>query len=708
MTTPPDDRNPLGFHSQSGNQGGERPPIPLVDRGDRHCPKCGASVTPGQAVCTECGARLQRTPTTIRCRYCGKRASSELVICPHCGRELRPAPSRLLTWVLPGLVVAAFAAGIIWGNPLAWVQGDGGSDQTQQQAQEQAQAMAENVVITPIPGDGQGSEPPATPLPPQPTATSPVTPTEAAVAVAPTATSTDTPASTDTPTSAPTSTPTELPTETATEAPTETPTATNTPTSAPTETSTRTPTRKPTATRAATKVATKAATSTPTREPTATPTRRSTDTPTPAPTATPTRTRTPTRRPTATPTRQPTSTPIPASTGGQNSAASLNYTVQAGDTPVGIAERFGITVDQLLRANGLTREDATKIRPGQVLIIPRESGSGEIRVTYTVRPGDTIVGIAKRFGVTVEEMLQANGLTSQEAKELQVGRVLNVPVGGSQTATRATATRAPTATATVAPQRYTVRPGDTFVGIARRFRVNVENLMAANGMTNAEARLIRPGQVLVIPAPGQIYPTPTPKVTPSPTPATQVYTVRPGDTLLGIARRFKVRADDIMAANDMTPEEARLIRPGQKLIIPAPGQPVSTPEAKGTPGADEASYRLDAPVVVDPNPGVNVTCSASNIYFVLWEEVPGMAPDDEYVLFLGYLNGPPATRDDEEEEIVWVLEQRQGQRNSWKMDANLCNLAPQEYGRQWRLYVQVFDGETPVSPPSELRKFSWR
>ena len=697
MTTPPDDRNQFGLHPQSGNQGGGRPPIPLVDRGDRHCPKCGASVTPGQAVCTECGARLQRTPTTIRCRYCGKRASSELVICPHCGRELRPAPSRLLTWVLPGLVVAAFAAGIIWGNPLAWVQGqaDGGQEQAQQQVQEQSQALAENVVITPIPGDGQASEPPATPIPPEPPATSSATPTEAAVAVAPTATSTDTPAPTETPTQEPTSTPTALPTETLTKTPTETAiaTATDTPSPAPT----RTPTRKATAT--------KAATSTPTREPTSTPTRRATDTPTRAPTATPTRTKTPTRRPTSTPTRRPTSTPTPVSTGGQNSAASLTYTVQAGDTPVGIADRFDITVDQLLQANGLTREDATKIRPGQVLIIPRESGSGEIRVTYTVRPGDTIVGIAKRFGVTVEEMLRANGLTSQEAKELQVGRVLNVPVG-SQTASRATPTRAPTATS--APQRYTVRPGDTFVGIARRFRVNVENLMAANGMTNAEARLIRPGQVLIIPAPGQVYPTPTPRVTPSPTPATQVYTVRPGDTLLGIARRFKVRADDIMAANDMTPEEARLIRPGQKLIIPAPGQPVATPQAKGTPGAGEANYRLDAPVVVDPNPGVNVTCNASNIYFVLWEEVPGMAPDDEYVLFLGYLNGPPATRDDEEEEIVWVLEQRQGQRNSWKMDANLCNLAPQEYGRQWRLYVQVFNGETPVSPPSELRKFSWR
>ncbi len=643
-------------------------------------------MTPGQAVCTECGARLQRTPTTIRCRYCGKRASSELVICPHCGRELRPAPSRLLTWVLPGLVVAAFAAGIILGNPLAWVgrPADSGQALVQETGQPEAEA---NVVVTPIPGEGQVNEPPTPPVPTEP----PATPTEAAVALIPTNTPTSLP--TDTPTPAPTATATStatatatpVPTETPTEAPTETPTKTATP--APTET----PTRRATATRSPTSTSTRRATATRT----ATPTR----------TSTPIGTATATRKPTATPTRRPTATSAPASTGGQNNAAALTYTVQAGDTPVGIADRFDITVDQLLQANGMTRADATKIRPGQVLVIPRESGSGEIRVTYTVRPGDTIVGIAKRFGVTVEEMLRANGLTSQEAKELQVGRVLNVPVGGQASSPGAPV---PTATATPAPRRYTVKPGDTFVGIARRFRVNVENLMAANGMTNAEARLIRPGQELIIPAPGQVFPTPTPKVTPSPTPATQRYTVKPGDTILGIARRFQVNVNTLMAANDMTPEEARLIRPGQELIIPRPGQPAPTPGARATPGSEEASYRLDAPVVLDPNPGVNVTCSASNIYFVLWEEVPGMAPDDEYVLFLGYLNGPPATRDDEDEEIVWVLEQRQGQRNSWKMDPALCNLAPQKYGRQWRLYVQVFDGETPVSPPSELRKFSWR
>ncbi|MFQ3662130.1 MAG: LysM peptidoglycan-binding domain-containing protein [Chloroflexaceae bacterium] len=94
------------------------------------------------------------------------------------------------------------------------------------------------------------------------------------------------------------------------------------------------------------------------------PTRTPRPTATPAPTATPDATATPlptaTAEPIATP--EPTATPAPA--------AGRRYVVQAGDTFRAIAERFGVSVPDLLRANNLTPEQADNLRVGQELVIP--------------------------------------------------------------------------------------------------------------------------------------------------------------------------------------------------------------------------------------------------------------------------------------------------------------------------------------------------
>jgi len=59
-------------------------------------------------------------------------------------------------------------------------------------------------------------------------------------------------------------------------------------------------------------------------------------------------------------------------------------------------------------------------------------------------------------------------------------------------------------------------------------------------------------------------------------------------------------------------------------------------------------------------------------------------------------------------EVVPLLEQQTGQRTNWQMVRAYCDLSPQTFGRKWRWYVQVFEGETPVSPPSETWGFTWR
>lgn len=98
----------------------------------------------------------------------------------------------------------------------------------------------------------------------------------------------------------------------------------------------------------------------------------------------------------------------------------VTYTVQPGDSLWLIAQRYGTTVDAIKQANRLT---SNVLQIGQVLQIPV---SQTPYVEYTVRAGDTLWELSRRYGTTVEAIMQANGLTSSF---LQIGQVLRIPVG---------------------------------------------------------------------------------------------------------------------------------------------------------------------------------------------------------------------------------------------------------------------------------------
>ncbi len=122
------------------------------------------------------------------------------------------------------------------------------------------------------------------------------------------------------------------------------------------------------------------------------------------------------------------------------------YTVEAGDTASDIAAAFGITVEALAEANGMTVEEIASLSIGQELIIPSEEPEGEApeatpsaeetatpTVTplaegevYIVEEGDYPGLIAEKFGITVEELMDANGITDPTG--LQVGQELIIPI----------------------------------------------------------------------------------------------------------------------------------------------------------------------------------------------------------------------------------------------------------------------------------------
>ena len=140
--------------------------------------------------------------------------------------------------------------------------------------------------------------------------------------------------------------------------------------------------------------------------------------------------------------------------------------------------------------------------------------------TYTVQAGDSIIALASRFGVTQQALASANGL--QPFDRLFIGQVIKIP-GASQSqqpptqqpptptsAAIATAVPAPPVPATTTPQpvtsaqnaqagkpaQYTVQTGDSLSSIAAKFNTTVDSLMSLNKLT--DANFLRAGQVITV------------------------------------------------------------------------------------------------------------------------------------------------------------------------------------------------------------------
>ncbi|KAI9828162.1 MAG: hypothetical protein M1832_003689 [Thelocarpon impressellum] len=198
----------------------------------------------------------------------------------------------------------------------------------------------------------------------------------------------------------------------------------------------------------------------------------------------------------------------------------------SGDTLNGIAQRNGVTLAALQAANPqVTNPD--QIFPGQVIEVPAASGR-----TYTVVSGDTLGGIAQRFGVTLDALKAANPqITNPD--QIFPGQVINIP-GGTP------------------PKTYTVVSGDTMTAIAARWGISLNCLIKANPQIT-DPNVIRPGDVLNIPTPGSTFP----------------YTVVAGDFMFGIATKYGITLAALQAANPQVTNPASIF-PGQVLNIPAP------------------------------------------------------------------------------------------------------------------------------------------
>jgi LysM repeat protein len=183
------------------------------------------------------------------------------------------------------------------------------------------------------------------------------------------------------------------------------------------------------------------------------------------------------------------------------------------------------------------------------------AGLQPARVTpgaHTVVRGDTVSGIAGRYGLSTSAVLKLNNLKSN-----------SVIYPGQRIKLTGTATTAPKkAVAPASTSRtYTVKSGDTLGGIAARHGVKLSQVLSWNRLKLSA--VIYPGQKIRIGA--GVAAAPAAAASPAAT-RSGSYVIKAGDTLSGIAARHGVRLADILSANRL--KLTSVIYPGHKLVIP--------------------------------------------------------------------------------------------------------------------------------------------
>lgn len=215
-------------------------------------------------------------------------------------------------------------------------------------------------------------------------------------------------------------------------------------------------------------------------------------------------------------------------------AGSDYYVVKKGDTLWSIARAYGLTVEKLKSLNNLTSNNLTI---GDSLIVKDSSGnsdnssSADNNKYYIVKKGDSLYSIARSNNMTVDKLKSLNNLTSNI---LSIGQKLIISSGSK-----------------VSNNVYVVKKGDTLWSIANNFNVSVNDLKNANNKSNNSLSI---GEQLIIPgkSTGENV-------------STIIYTVKSGDNLYSIARRYNVTVNEIKSLNNLS---SNLLSIGQKLSIP--------------------------------------------------------------------------------------------------------------------------------------------
>lgn len=205
------------------------------------------------------------------------------------------------------------------------------------------------------------------------------------------------------------------------------------------------------------------------------------------------------------------------------------YTVKKGDSLWSIANKYNTTVNELKSLNNLT---SNSLSIGQQLKLPTKNSNvpsiPSDTNTYTVKSGDNLYSIAKKYNITVDDLKTTNNLSSNT---LSIGQILKIP-----------------GTSIDKPNTHTVSKGESLYSIANKYGTTVNELKSLNNLSN---NILSIGQVLNLPGTSEEN-------------TINSYTVKSGDTLYSIANKFNLSVSELKALNNLTSNTLSI---GQTLKI---------------------------------------------------------------------------------------------------------------------------------------------
>ena len=216
------------------------------------------------------------------------------------------------------------------------------------------------------------------------------------------------------------------------------------------------------------------------------------------------------------------------------------YTVKKGDTLYNIAKKYNTSIDELKRYNNL---QSNLLNVGDRIVIPCniENNYKDINnnyVTYTVVKGDSLYSIANSFKTTVDSIKELNDLQSNNIK---VGDKLIVDDRSGISSVLECFGNV--SSNNLKYQNYMVVKGDNLYDLARKFNTSVDQIKLINNLKNNNLSI---GQLLKVPN------------------NSNTYVVQKGESLYSIAKKFNTTVNELKKNNNLT---NNLISIGQELIV---------------------------------------------------------------------------------------------------------------------------------------------
>ncbi len=376
--------------------------------------------------------------------------------------------------------------------------------------------------------------------------------------------------------------------------------------------------------------------------------------------------------------------------------------------------------------------DGSQLTPPPGTPAPQTGGSPTVnRQSYIIAEGDTLLGIAIRFNVTLEDLLRANNFSNANVM-IHPGDAIHLPSNSDTAAADAAAATQPPPAPTNAPaqdkptdapanqpapqqpqvvgrQIYVVKAGDSLWTISQRLGLSVDDLMAYNGFQPNNYSLgigqeivINPG-VTTTPVPPTATPVP-PTATPVPPTATPkpTYTAAPSPTVQPTAIALAPTPTTEAGAGASS---AGAEKSGNAASGPADGSAAPAPASTASSDA-VAATKYPAPVLLGTTNQSAIQGKATPL-LLNWTSVGILSPDEYYVVRVTTMrDGKPYT------EEAWV------KATGWRVSDSLrpSDKSTDAATYTWDVTVRKCDTRGPdgqpksgpaISPTSETYKFTW-